>query len=42
MTVFHIRMGNLAKIHPQGNWWTKEGFDVRAAIVLSLEQIALV
>lgn len=26
-------MGNLAKIHPQGNWWTKEGFDVRAAIV---------
>lgn len=33
MSVIHIRMGNLAKIHPLGNWWTKEGFDVRAAIV---------
>lgn len=33
MSVIHIRTGNLAKIHPQGNWWTKEGFDVRAAIV---------
>lgn len=33
MSVIHIKMGNLAKIHPQGNWWTKEGFDVRAAIV---------
>lgn len=33
MSVIHIRMGNLVKIHPQGNWWTKEGFDVRTAIV---------
>lgn len=33
MRMIHIRMGNLAKVHPQGNWWTKEGFDVRAAIV---------
>lgn len=33
MIVFHITMGNLAKTHPQGNGWTKEGFDVKAAIV---------
>lgn len=33
MSVLHIKMGNLAKPHPQGDWCTKEGFDVRAAIV---------